>query len=98
MVKNYLEIKSYSVFSLLYIFVDTFDHIFERIMEDEGIVMKHITEYSKSGSPYRLISCRINKRDKKEFCELLMQIRNTALLLGYKDYDEMCVLMQKAKD
>lgn len=95
--KNYLKLQSFSFFSNFYIFIDTIDHIYERIMQNNGIILKGIKEYIKAESPFRLITCHVKKSDESLFCEAIKQIRNTALLLGYRDYDSMCLLMQKCE-
>jgi len=94
MEKNYLQLHSHSPFSKYYIFIDTVDHIYERVMEKYGIGLKRVQEYTKAESPFRLITCHIKKSDETVFLNAIEQIRNNALLLGYRDYDEMCHLMQ----
>ena len=41
-------------------------------------------EYVKENSPYHVIFCKIRKRDEKKFLDDKM------LLMGYKDYQEVC--------
>ena len=95
--KNYLQLQSYSPFSFFYVFIDTVDHIYERIMKKNGIILKGIKEYIKAESPFRLIACHVKKSDEPAFFDAIKQIRNTALLYGYRDYDDMCLLMQKCE-
>lgn len=94
--KNYLQLHTYAPFSFLYIFIDTVDHFYERIMNSSGITLKGIKEYIKDESPFRLISCYVRKKDAFIFCNAIQQIRNRALLLGYREYDEMCQQMQQS--
>lgn len=95
MSNNYIQLRNYSPFSMLYVFIDTIDHIYEKIMKDNGIVLKGIREYTRLESPYRLISCRIKNKDVPLFCNLTEKIRRNALILGYRDYDEMCTRLQE---
>ncbi len=84
-------------FSSKFVFVDTGDHFYERLMKNEGIALRHIREFTKEGSPFRLIICRIRNCDKTSFCESIIKIRDMALLLGYREYDDMCRLMQSCE-
>lgn len=95
--KNYLQLHCHSPFSLFYIFVDTIDHIYERVMSSSGILLKSVKEYVKDGSPFRLISCYVRKKDVPLFCAAVQEIRKRALLLGYREYDEMCQQMQQCE-
>lgn len=95
--KNYLQLHCYSPFSYFYVFVDTIDHIYERVMSSSGIILKSVKEYVKDGSPFTLISCYVRKKDDPLFCDAVQQIRKKALLLGYREYDEVCQLMQQSE-
>lgn len=92
---NYLQLYSHSPFSSLFVFVDTIDHLFVRIMGKNGIHLKGVKEFAKEDSPYRLIMCRVRKKDKTTFVESVKQIQNMALLLGYREYTNVCNTLQE---
>ena len=96
MEKNYIKVNCRLPFSCSYVFVDTVDHIFKRIMSRNNIKLSWVKEYVSEGIPYRLISCCVKKKDEKSFCEAVEQIRNSALLLGYKNYDSICQMLNQA--
>ena len=52
--------------------------------------MKFKGEFEKKGSPYRIIMCRVFKRDVGRFEEALEKLKDKMLILGYRDYDKVC--------
>ena len=95
MAKNYLQIYNHSPFSSLFVFIDTIDHLFVRIMNKNGILLKDVKEFAKEDSPYRLIMCQVRKKDMTTFVESVQQIQNMALLLGYREYTNVCNTLQE---
>lgn len=88
--KNYIKLKNIFLFSKLYVFLDTADHLYEQVLRNNDIMVSNIKEFYKENSPFRLISCKVKKKDEQDFCREILQIRNKALILGYRDYDNMC--------
>ena len=93
--KNYLRLKSWSIAWVSYIFIDTAELLYTRLVSDKGVRIKSIREYQKAGSGLRLIICRVLKRDTSKFEEMIPDIRNKALLLGYVDYDDACAMLSQ---
>ena len=52
--------------------------------------MKFKGEFEKEGSPYRIIMCRVLKRDVGRFEEALEKLKDKMLIKGYRDYDKVC--------
>ncbi len=92
--KNYLMFKDFSIFFQKYIFVDVEELLYERLLRDAGVRIKEAWEYAKKGSSLKLIICRIPKKDREKFESAVGRIRNNALLMGYRDYDETCQKLQ----
>ena len=88
--KNYLRLKTWSFTNAGYVFVDTVQMFYKKIFLDEGIKPRRIREYHKQHSDLKLIECIVHKQDVKKLEEIFPLIRKKALLLGYRDYDEMC--------
>jgi hypothetical protein len=80
-----------------YIYVDTEDHLSERIFANSGIGLSHVKEMIKEDCPFRLIVCWIRKKDAGRFHAGLEKLRNSVLICGYKGYDEICDLLKKAE-
>ena len=56
----------------------------------EIIDKSSLNEYVKENSPYHVIFCKIRKRDEKKFLDALSEMYDKMLLMGYKDYQEVC--------
>ncbi|WP_026522731.1 hypothetical protein [Butyrivibrio sp. VCB2001] len=92
--KNYLMLKDFSIFSQKYVFVDVNELLYTRIFREAGVRIKETWEYAKEGSGLMLIICRILKKDREKFEKAVVQIRNGAILMGYRDYDDACRMLQ----
>ncbi|MBO5623147.1 MAG: hypothetical protein J5959_16135 [Butyrivibrio sp.] len=92
--KNYLMLKDFSLSFQKYVFVDTSELLYVKLLHEAGVRVKETWEYAKEGSGLKLIICKILKRDKGRFEGVIGQIRNKALIMGYRDYDEACELLQ----
>ena len=56
------------------------------------------SEYTKEGSPYRAILCRVRKRDVPEFLAVLEELKKKMLLCGHLDYvSEVSTFMDAAE-
>lgn len=97
MEKNYLKLRHYTPFYQSFVFIDTIGYIYKQVMKKEGIALKKVREYVKEGSPYKLIMCYIKRKDIIVFVNALQQIRNKAFLLGYTEYDEICIELQQCE-
>ncbi len=91
--KNYIELKNFYLFSISYVFVDTIERLYTRLLPENGIKIKRFEEYSKTGTGISLVICRIRKKDKEKFESIIGEIRNRALLLGHNSYDEVCEML-----
>ena len=52
--------------------------------------LKFKNEYVKAESPYRIIFCKVRRKDTERFEEALERLNNKMLLCGYRDYPEVC--------
>ena len=59
-------------------------------MEEHGLKIKKCSAFTKRGTNILLVVCKIRKNDELKFESVIGNIRNMALLLGYKEYDAMC--------
>ena len=94
---NCIRLRCLSPFHHKYIFVDTKDHASMRLFAEAGIGVSYVKEMMKRGSPYGLIVCHVRKRDLDKFNDALIKLRNNILLLGYNDYDKICMKLNEAE-
>ena len=94
---NCIRVRCFLPFHNRYILVDTKDHVSMRLFSAARIRSFFFKEMSRRHSPYRLIICYVRKKDLNKLDELLEQLRNSILLLGYKDYDKVCNKLKEAE-
>ena len=87
---NCIRIRSWSPFHFRVIIIDTKEYVSTRILTNYGIRPWNIKRMSNSSTPFRLVECSIRKKDVEKFIEALEGIRNSILVMGYRDYDQMC--------
>ncbi len=87
---NCVMVRCRSPFHYRFVFVDTKEYVSARIFVDKGIKVSRIREMERRDSPFRLIICSIRKKDLEKFVQALEVIKNSVLLLGYREYDTIC--------
>ncbi len=95
---NCVQLRCRSPFHYKFMFVDTQEHVSKRLLADSCVHASRVRELAKQGSPFRLIMCNIRRKDLDEFGQMLEKLKNNILLLGYRDYDEMCETLRKLAD
>ena len=88
--KNYWRMKDFSIFSVPYAYVDHSSYQADRLFVQNKVRMKFREEYAKAESPYRIVLCKVRKKDTERFEEALGKLKNRMLLLGYRDYPDVC--------
>lgn len=88
--KNYWRMKDLSIFSVPYAYVDHSSYQADQLFVQNKVRMKFMGEYAKAESPYRIVFCKVIKKDAERFEEALDKLKSKMLLLGYRDYPDIC--------
>lgn len=88
--KNYWRMKDFSIFSVSYAYVDHSSYQADQLFVQNKVRMKFKGEYAKAESPYRIVFCKVIKKDADRFEEVLGKLKSKMLLLGYRDYPDFC--------
>ena len=88
--KNYCRMKDFSLFSVLYAYVDHSSYQADRLFVQNKVRVKFKGEYAKEESPYCIVLCKVRKKDAERFEEALDRLKSKMLLLGYRDYPDVC--------
>lgn len=88
--KNYWRMKDFSIFSVPYAYVDHCSYQADQLFVQNKVRMKFKGEYAKEESPYRIVFCKVIKKDVERFEEALDKLKSKMLLLGYRDYPDIC--------
>ncbi len=98
MVENYWKMDGLSILTVPYVYVDHFSYLADNLFLQSKITMKFKGEFGEKGSPYRIIMCRVLKKDVGRFEEALEKLKNKMLIMGYRDYDQVCSNIGKLFD
>ena len=88
--KNYWKMSDFSIFSVSYAYVDNSSYLADQLLVQNKVTMKFKGEMVKGDSPYCIVFCKVLKRDVERFEDALRRLKDKMLLLGHKDYPEVC--------
>jgi len=88
--KNYWRMKEFSLFTVPYAYVDHSSYQADGLLAQNKVRMKFKGEFAKAESPYCIILCKVRRKDTGRFEEALEKLKNKMLLLGYRDYPDVC--------
>ena len=75
--KNYYKLQSPSFFKFQYVFLDSEDYLADQLFIKYKVTVDFGDEY-------------VRERDEKKFLDALSEMYDKMLLMGYKDYQEVC--------
>ena len=75
--KLYWTIERFSLRYAYFLFFDTTLHLADQLFTRHKVRVWFESEYTKEGSPYRAILCRVRKRDVPEFLAALEELKKT---------------------
>ena len=93
--KNYWRMGDFSIFSVSYAYVDHSSYQADQLFVQNKVRIKFKGECAKADSPYRIVFCKVRKRDIERFEEAIEKLKNKMLLLGHRDYSAVCVEITK---
>lgn len=88
--KTYLRLDRLSLRHRFYAHLDSQDYQADGLFINHKVRVKFLQEYAKDGFSYRIIFCRIRKRDESSFLEGLRALPDKMLICGYHDYPAQC--------
>lgn len=96
--KLYWTIERFSLRYAYFLFFDTTLHLADQLFTRHKVRVWFESEYTKEGSTYRAILCRVRKRDVPEFLAVLEELKKKMLLCGHLDYvSEVSTFMDAAE-
>jgi hypothetical protein len=96
--KNYWRMSDFSLFSVSYAYVDHSTYLADQLFVQNQITMKFKGEMAREDSPYCIIFCKVLKKDAERFEEVLGKLKDKMLLLGHRDYPDVCSEIAKMID
>lgn len=65
-------------------------YLADRLLVQNKVRMKFKGELVREDSPYRVVFCKVRKGDAEKFEEAIGKLMDKMLLLGHRDYPEIC--------
>lgn len=93
--ENFIQLQCYNPFRLAYAFYDTGEHLADQVFINNKVRVKFLHEFVLQGAKYRVLICKIPKKDEKNFILSMNQLKNKMLLLGHTDYQGFCNVMSE---
>lgn len=91
---NYWKLKRFSLLYYCYAYVDSTENLADQLFILHKVQVSFGKEFIKDGLRYKVIFCKVRKKDETLFLTALAELDNKLLLLGYTDYDEFCEEMR----
>ena len=86
---NWLRVPRFSLFHSYCAVVDC-NRRLGRFVRKNGMKYCVVDRVQEPGSPYRLGTCRIKRRQKKMFCAAMDALKEYSVVSGYHDYADEC--------
>ena len=86
----YQKLARFSLFYDYFAFLDVELYAADRLFIQHQVTVHFVREYGKPGCPYRIILCKVRKRDTGRCCVAMAELPNKLCLLGYADYLDVC--------
>ena len=93
--KNFWKMDDFFPDSLSYAYLDHESYFADKIFMEKGIRVKFIREMHRENAPYRIIFCKVQKRERERLESALKELENKILLAGYKDYPLYCIELEE---
>ena len=88
--KNFQRLDGLSILSVQYMYIDHKDYLADSLLAQNHVSVLFGNEFSRDDSPYRIILCKVRKKDTAEFEKSMELLCNKMLLFGHNDYMEFC--------
>ena len=93
--KNYWKMDDLSILTVPYAYVDHSSYLADSLFSKGSVALKYKGEMLRKDSPYRIVFCRVWKKDTQKFEKAMGNLENKMLLMGHRDYPEFCETIEK---
>lgn len=89
-VMNYWKLDDFSIRYCYYAYIDTHENLADQLFIKHKVRVYFEKEYQRNDTDYKIIFCKVKKKDKPEFLSALSELADKMLLLGHTDYTQFC--------
>lgn len=86
----YQKLARFSLFYDYFAFLDVETYAADQLFIQHQVTVHFVREYWKPGCPYRIVLCKVRKRDADRFRAAMAELPDKLRLLGHIDYLEVC--------
>lgn len=91
----YQKLARFSLFYDYFAFLDVESYAADQLFIQHQVTVHFVREYGKPGCPYRIVLCKVRKRDANRFRAAMAELPDKLRLLDYTDYLEVCRTLWK---
>ena len=84
--KVYLKLEKSSFLYNFFAYLDVAEYLADNLFAKHQVTVRFGEEWSTPDSEYRIILCRVRKRDTRRFLDALEELPKKMLICGYADY------------
>ena len=84
------KLTRFSLWNTHYAFVDTENYYADQLFIKHCVPVRFGNEFVSPDNRYRIIFCRMQKRDEAKFLAAMEELPNKMLLCGHRDYLHYC--------
>ena len=88
--KNFLRLDGLSILSVQYMYIDYKDYLADSLLAQNHVSVHFGDEFSREDSPYRIILCKVRRKDTAKFEKSMELLCNKMLLFEHSDYMGFC--------
>ena len=92
--KNFLGLDGLSILSVPYMYIDHKDYLADSLLAQNHVSVRLGNEFSRDDSPYRIILCKVRKKDTAEFEKSMESLRNK---IGRRRVGKECLRLCRSR-
>ena len=92
----YWKLEKFSLRYVHYAFVDVHPYLADQLFCDHRVTVRFGDEYGRGDTDYRIVFCKVRKRDERAFLAALEELPDKMLLCGHLDYMDFCRTLGQA--
>lgn len=86
----YLHLQRFSLLYRYFAVIDTSDYDADQLFSKHQVKVRFGKEYTHPDTQYRIIFCKVRRRDEQRFLNALQELPNKMQLCGHADYPAFC--------
>ena len=87
---NCIAIYRFLPFFRYFAYFDTDNNVAHPLFAKHKVRVRLCREFCKRGSDYKLVFCKVRRKDVHGFLNAINEMSNKMLIMGHVDYDNFC--------